>query len=126
MQRSAIKFGSSPRARGTRLVVVEIIAHERFIPAGAGNTPIERLPMSIESVHPRGRGEHAPSSFSLAAPSWFIPAGAGNTSPCGSLSKPHAVHPRGRGEHATKGETVAGHTGSSPRARGTLFFGQLS
>ncbi len=91
--------GSSPRARGTPNICCSSITHPRFIPAGAGNTAVRGLAGTVESVHPRGRGEHARGLFlsffllgssprargtpTLQPPplltSRFIPAGAGNT-----------------------------------------------
>jgi len=51
--------GSSPRARGTRSAPPSDTVASRFIPAGAGNTTTARLWASSNTVHPRGRGEHA-------------------------------------------------------------------
>ena len=50
--------GSSPRARGTRLIGQEYIIRGRFIPAGAGNTHQVWHRSYGATVHPRGRGEH--------------------------------------------------------------------
>ena len=51
--------GSSPRMRGTRLLLDGEIVHEGIIPAHAGNTsPMARPPASAED-HPRACGEHA-------------------------------------------------------------------
>ena len=91
--------GSSPLARGTPLRRVSTLPTARFIPAGAGNTAVERIPAAGVTVHPRWRGEHswAPQIVPLGVR--FIPAGAGNTSRAdqGCLFQP--VHPRWRGEH---------------------------
>jgi len=86
-------------ARGTRKGKEGKDKENRFIPAGAGNTPnIVKIGRSIQ-VHPRGRGEHAAAySASSITPGSsprargtllrehrlngndrFIPAGAGNT-----------------------------------------------
>ena len=91
--------GSSPRARGTRSETTAEFPHPRFIPAGAGNTPIAAGIIATPPVHPRGRGEHLDLKANLASPTGssprargtrrrcrrrcrlrrFIPAGAGNT-----------------------------------------------
>ena len=112
--------GSSPRARGTRLLKRGNSNHARFIPACAGNTLPHPLSVGFAAVHPRVRGEHfclayriepgsgssprARGTLSAALPGGFdqrfIPACAGNT------------RPRSAGCGTT--------TGSSPRARGTL------
>ena len=51
--------GSSPRARGTRRQTRRRRTTQRFIPAGAGNTPTAPSSGGLFSVHPRGRGEHS-------------------------------------------------------------------
>ena len=50
--------GSSPRSRGTSLVVAILLPATRFIPAVAGNIVHRRDMHSLDTVHPRGRGEH--------------------------------------------------------------------
>ncbi len=77
---SGVACGSSPRARGTPIIQAGepavdrfipargehwILAprrasRNRFIPAGAGNTPTGSRAAPGYSVHPRGRGEHRP------------------------------------------------------------------
>ena len=56
-------LGSSPQARGTRLVARRGGAIYRFIPAGAGNTPFALTSAIAMAVHPRRRGEHSFSSL---------------------------------------------------------------
>ncbi len=50
--------GSSPLARGTRYKGFMEDHGRRFIPAGAGNTPLGSDPALDVTVHPRWRGEH--------------------------------------------------------------------
>ena len=56
--------------------------------------------MSVWSVHPRIRGEHAIKSEQEMTRNRFIPAYAGNTWSEGTWSCRTAVHPRIRGEHS--------------------------
>ena len=91
--------GSSPRARGTPLLIRTMMDITRFIPAGAGNTRSYVDGSPGVAVHPRGRGEHTPRRCARGCCTgssprargtqrgpchcrWqrrFIPAGAGNT-----------------------------------------------
>ena len=111
--------GSSPRARGTHLVDVELIGQHRFIPACAGNTGWRSPAAPTKSVHPRVRGEHEEVHPMLEAddgssprargtpgfepchpiPGRFIPACAGNTAVRQARGSSRPVHPRVRGEH---------------------------
>ena len=54
----AFASGSSPRARGTPIYLVQTASDSRFIPAGAGNTSLPPSRLVSLAVHPRGRGEH--------------------------------------------------------------------
>src|SRR5690606_24290361 len=92
-------IGSSPHARGTRMVRLHVIPPRRFIPAAAGTTVGPEPISSCVTVHPRMRGEHRAAifggtkstgssphargtHFSRAATELagrFIPACAGNT-----------------------------------------------
>ena len=132
-------IGSSPRARGTLRQLGGLVAIDRFIPAGAGNTRTAGPSRCDDTVHPRGRGEHKGSivfglHYSGSSPRArgtpgrgrlfgdayrFIPAGAGNTRCTHCPFSGAAVHPRGRGEHAGLGSCPIPMDGSSPRARGT-------
>ena len=111
--------GSSPQARGTLPTRFFFVFHERFIPAGAGNTPSRRPRCVTVPVHPRRRGEHVlrwmlgnvvcgSSPQARGTPlsplpgtgkTRFIPAGAGNTSHTAGSIWRDTVHPRRRGEH---------------------------
>ena len=133
------KIGSSPLARGTRLILHIRPQQTRFIPARAGNTDPEQREAATRPVHPRSRGEHSwarSSAVRVVGSSplargtrrragvhprsrRFIPARAGNTGRPRPGSPPPPVHPRSRGEHVLMGRQRRGHLGSSPLARGT-------
>ena len=49
--------GLSPLARGTPPGVPQFRGTTRFIPAGAGNSKFERIPVRVRAVYPRWRGE---------------------------------------------------------------------
>ena len=133
--------GSSPLARGTHAAEGRDAQALRFIPAGAGNTPVRSDRAVDQAVHPRWRGEHSdispcPVSASGSSPlargthrrgappggsGRFIPAGAGNTDGGRAQGAHRPVHPRWRGEHvAVLVNPHLGH-GSSPLARGTQY-----
>ena len=52
------KRGSSPWVRGTLFRQTMELDMKRFIPVGTGNTDSAIFPRSLETVHPRGYGEH--------------------------------------------------------------------
>ncbi len=114
-----VHSGLSPLARGTRGYMELNRMWVRFIPAGAGNTDIQRTVKPQFMVYPRWRGEHKTRNFySSLDPGLsplargthrceraekkaqrFIPAGAGNTSPFPAPEPSLPVYPRWRGEH---------------------------
>ncbi len=55
---AARKFGSSPRAWGTRHLDSRPGRWRRFIPTCVGNTVLEASEAGIITVHPHVRGEH--------------------------------------------------------------------
>ncbi len=131
--------GSSPRMRGTRQVRDDARGHGRFIPAHAGNTAARRRSPRTTSVRPRACGEHQNAAMTAIAIGGssprmrgtrrargeggrgrrFIPAHAGNTcEDCVGLGCV-PVHPRACGEHESVAPGISGHSGSSPRMRGT-------
>ena len=90
--------GSSPRERGTHGRAGSAPAHERFIPARAGN---------------------APTSITSPTPRTVHPARAGNARRRAGRPSPSPVHPRASGERASSAISIFPTAGSSPRERGT-------
>ncbi len=137
-QRTNYNGGSSPRTRGAVDPWSKHGVSSRFIPTYAGSRGAQALRAAGAPVHPHVRGEQAPSYLSAAqstgssprtrgaAPEWpllrhprrFIPACAGSS--YGSVLRclTGAVHPRVRGEQCVAPNSMLGHRGSSPRARG--------
>ena len=111
--------GSSPLARGTRLIVFPGYGVGRLIPARAGNTVYRAAYHIPYSAHPRSRGEHETSNTTVSKRSGssplargtpvnlaknhrrerLIPARAGNTGFPIITETCNAAHPRSRGEH---------------------------
>ncbi len=134
--------GSSPRGRGTVIAENRFQAHDRFIPAWAGNRQGRGAACCPSPVHPRVGGEQVsssatPSSDDGSSPrgrgtdsvtaaqarmSRFIPAWAGNSHRDGSGIRPMPVHPRVGGEQENCSIFIARKFGSSPRGRGTDFL----
>ncbi len=131
--------GSSPRLRGTLVVVCSLGIIARFIPAFAGNTTLWSSSSFSCLVHPRVCGEHGRATdeetthygssprlrgthtFHLFpfGEDRFIPAFAGNTRPSRARRRRRSVHPRVCGEHRPVHRQGACGVGSSPRLRGT-------
>ncbi len=131
--------GLSPLARGTLGFLILSGCTVRFIPAGAGNTRLFNIYITIYSVYPRWRGEHvskiwgdegaiglSPLARGTHRPhadrtqaTRFIPAGAGNTEPTRHGQTYSSVYPRWRGEHLSAICIVPDTSGLSPLARGT-------
>ena len=132
-------LGSSPLARGTRVIPESIGLVVGLIPARAGNTESLSSFSTRWGAHPRSRGEHGwyalryralRGSSPLArgtqtratlskARAGLIPARAGNTHPGGRSKKSTRAHPRSRGEHSISETFLSRPRGSSPLARGT-------
>ncbi len=131
--------GSSPLARGTLRLLVQVKLTLRLIPARAGNTTLLASCQAASAAHPRSRGEH-PSRYSAQAIAYgssplargtlhnvcnatllprLIPARAGNTLTLACEEPRGAAHPRSRGEHVGFGRFLFAEVGSSPLARGT-------
>ena len=116
--------------------------HRGLIPARAGNTHHGKTQSRVTRAHPRSRGEHslpAPIRMSRAGSSplargtpqvleqrhrlvGLIPARAGNTCRDARRLANAGAHPRSRGEHRYCEQIARRVEGSSPLARGTLFF----
>jgi len=130
--------GSSPLARGIRILFGCREGAKRFIPARAGNTVLGGVPSPPLTVHPRSRGEYrhrkmlpmrmrdsSPLARGIHHPGAarratcrFIPARAGNTH-SRTLALPSLpVHPRSRGEYVVPLVDRRQPLGSSPLARG--------
>ncbi len=133
--------GSSPltrgaqRRRGTRAVTPGLI------PAHAGSTGGGVNSGSVDTAHPRSRGEHfppliaankgrgsspltrgaLPSRLSLLSRRGLIPAHAGSTTRWMMRKALLTAHPRSRGEHALRSACAFTVGGSSPLTRGARY-----
>ncbi len=139
---NALARGSSPRVRGSLLLVPQQVMKRGIIPAGAGLTQAggcARLPCWD---HPRGCGAHPRLDNNLAVEQGssprvrgslavdkivycyfgIIPAGAGLTHPRAFPRSPSWDHPRGCGAHNNKMYYTRGNWGSSPRVRGSRLL----
>ncbi len=135
-----VQNGSSPRVRGTSILLRRRPQRVRFIPASAGNISTKRMPRPSTPVHPRECGEHTGDSWLtctldgssprvrgtsiVRANTYlnlrFIPASAGNMNPYIMVARYITVHPRECGEHSTGDYSPTALNGSSPRVRGTF------
>ena len=132
--------GSSPLTRG-KLQSIRPRSHRPgLIPAHAGKTPGNRLPIRAEEAHPRSRGEngavavgpifpHGSSPLTRGKPhtrrttsrvAGLIPAHAGKTDRGEAFGPRVGAHPRSRGENTRRAPTVSSAAGSSPLTRGKL------
>ena len=131
--------GSSPLARGTRVLAIFRGVSCGLIPARAGNTVERVISHASPGAHPRSRGEHVIFAVlhaglrgssplargtllptkSCADPNGLIPARAGNTAFLAFYVVQLGAHPRSRGEHSYRYIMTFNIEGSSPLARGT-------
>ena len=134
-----VRWGPSPRARGSPNGGALSPAMRGSIPASAGKPLRSRLPGDDSGVHPRERGEAVPPGDPGERPAgpsprargslgscgiWrsaggSIPASAGKPRPPGSETAAGRVHPRERGEAVPNPPARLWTTGPSPRARGS-------
>ena len=137
---TSVTLGTSPRARGKRILHLFNLTPSRNIPACAGKTTSSGNPHPGDSEHPRVRGENwwqptddggevgtsprarGKHDYDVAAiaEERNIPACAGKT---GFPSIPKGLnqeHPRVRGENTSTPNLRKSQRGTSPRARGKL------
>ena len=113
--------GTSPRARGKVVPILLGAILFRYIPACAGQGPLDNADL-IESVgtSPRARGKaEDPRIQSLHFR--YIPACAGQGIIVFPVAARLTVHPRVRGARSGASNGVERDYGTSPRARGKVF-----
>ncbi len=79
--RKAGRRGSSPRARGTRVMTPKVGRCGRIIPASAGNTCRKASCMAPHPDHPRERGEHDTRRVSTCSKNGSSPRARGTLHP---------------------------------------------
>ena len=112
-------FGSSPRVRGTPIVLYKDRRLNRFIPACAGNTPTDAINFVITSVHPRVCGEHLQKGERPFVVGGSSPRVRGTR--LGGANRPHCSRfiPACAGNTSIISSGISISNGSSPRVRGT-------
>ncbi len=131
--------GSSPHVRGTFYQYLIELPLRRFIPARAGNMPVNYGDILKQPVHPRTCGEHLfkrPTGFGTGGSSPHVrgtyrhlrqdarqctvhPRTCGEHAEEVDLGPSTPVHPRTCGEHSVPKAKVMIPCGSSPHVRGT-------
>ena len=112
--------GSSPLARGLRMLLPVAGDRIRIIPARAGFTSDHTKVTTIEWDHPRSRGVYQVTTTDVVEHAGIIPARAGFTSNICAARTPGWDHPRSRGVYRGHGGEARADRGSSPLARGLL------
>ena len=135
-----VRMGSSPRVRGTREMLSELLTVYGIIPACAGNTEVQNCEGQDARDHPRVCGEHVylwvdgeceegssprvrgtrDNAGRYFLGGGIIPACAGNTTARRLPRRESWDHPRVCGEHELDDWKGNAEGGSSPRVRGTL------
>ena len=143
--RAALRWGSSPHARGALDALHMASLKGGIIPACAGSTDCADTKGARRKDHPRMRGEHracqklrrlswGSSPHARGAPeitsttrviAGIIPACAGSTFYKREQLFQLGDHPRMRGEHSCIISVSAGRWGSSPHARGARLRGMI-
>ena len=119
MRRScAALSGSSPLARGLRLIRDNYPYARRIIPARAGFTSPMNKSVQTAQDHPRSRGVYRGRMSRISILRWIIPARAGFTRPRGRSERRSKDHPRSRGVYRRWKREHFLRRGSSPLARG--------
>ena len=118
-----VQRGSSPRVRGTLIIMADIYRTRGIIPACAGNTRAVSRSIAVSGSSPRVRGTPTLLVLRVFALG-IIPACAGNTQYQYSDWCRGWDHPRVCGEHLCAVLCVLHVAGSSPRVRGTLEHAQ--
>ena len=138
--RGGMRAGSSPLARGLRIVGLVGCPRGRIIPARAGFTPSPRRGWRHIEDHPRSRGVYSSDTICwgsgngssplarglptvIPAPPkapGIIPARAGFTSRNDCTDPASTDHPRSRGVYPRRLGSIMRACGSSPLARGLL------
>ena len=117
-------FGLSPQVRGTRSVGSPNDPQNRFIPAGAGNTPTGNHGQLVQAVYPRRCGEHTSRKSSPICQRGLSPQVRGTPMHQNQKRIQKTVYPRRCGEHSTCDTSGWATGGLSPQVRGTREKGQ--
>ena len=112
-------MGSSPRMRGTPLVVWGDSCDEGIIPAYAGNTPRAAWTPRSCRDHPRVCGEHSESGMDTKIVQGSSPRMRGTRFKCARQSSTTGIIPAYAGNTGTTRPCQQPSWGSSPRMRGT-------
>ena len=110
--------GSSPLARGLRLLSNVRRDSVGIIPARAGFTPANRILAVLDRDHPRSRGVYVILACSFEARLGSSPLARGLRTRATMRGTPSGDHPRSRGVYFPDGVVDILERGSSPLARG--------
>ncbi len=94
----------------------------RFIPAGAGNTRLNREGATGTAVYPRWRGEHLPTAKDWKTNLGLSPLARGTLKLAAGMGGTGRFIPAGAGNSFRVDRLLRNRAGLSPLARGTLSF----